>query len=102
MCSTDPALGSKVRWAEKVRDREARALPLRWRAAESAGEWRGDVRRSDNLLGRFFGWHLFVGRWRGASWRINQAAVLDDFLNLRAVERFEFEQRLGDYLELVA
>src|SRR5437867_6535900 len=103
MCSTDPALGSKVRWTEKfVIARRVRSRDLRWCAAESAGEWRGDVRRSDTLLGRFFGWHLVVGRWRGASWRINQAAVLDDFLNLRAVERFVFEQRFGDYLELVA
>src|SRR5439155_708175 len=91
MCSTDPALGSKVRWTEKfVIARRVRSRDLRWCAAESAGERRCDVGRSDNLLGRFFGWHLFVGRWRGASWRINQAAVLDDFLNLRAVERFVF------------
>src|SRR5439155_27096529 len=67
MCSTDPALGSKVRWTEKfVIARRVRSRDLRWCAAESAGERRCDVGRSDNLLGRFFGWHLLFGGWVAA------------------------------------
>src|SRR5437660_12593397 len=96
----------------KVRDREGAIISargrtrspdeLRWRAAESAREWRGDVGRGYNLLGRFFGRHFLAGWGRCAGRRIDQAAVLDDFFELRAVERFKFEQRLCDYLEFIA
>jgi hypothetical protein len=61
---------------------EARAVPksnlvdaigctLRRRAAEGAGEGRGDVGADDDLLGRFFGRHFLAGRRRDAAWRID-------------------------------
>src|SRR4029450_4190367 len=73
----------------------------RWRTAESAGEWWGDIGR-DDLLGRLVGgWFLGGGSpygWR----RIDQAAVVDDLFDLRAVEGLVFEQRFCDRLEFVA
>src|SRR6266571_8451201 len=109
MCSTARASASKARWIESARTRgrdhrhaRARALPLRWRAAEGAGERRGDVGRGYNLFGRFFGWHFFVRRRSNAGRRINQATVLDNLFKLRAVEGFKFQERLCDCLEFVA
>src|SRR5438309_11597431 len=55
---------------------------LRRGAAESAGKRRGDVWRCNHLFGWFFRRHLLT-RWRAHTWwRIQQATVLDDFLNL--------------------
>ena len=63
---------------------------LRRCAAECAGEGRCDVGRGYDLLGRFFSWHFWAG-WRRRARRVDQAAVLDDFFKLRAVERFKFQ-----------
>src|SRR5438876_308159 len=69
---------------------------LRRRAAESAGEGRGDVGSDDNLLGRFFRRHLLSGR-RGGAWRrLQQTAMLDDFFDLRTVEGLVLKQRFGN------
>ena len=54
--------------------------PLRGCAAESAGEWRGDV-GSDDLFGWFVGQFL-GGRRADAGRRIDQAAVVDDLFDL--------------------
>src|SRR2546430_6371429 len=76
--------------------------PPRWRAAEGAGERRCDVGGGYDLLGRFFGRHFLAGGRRCAWRRIYQPAAFDDFFELRAVERFEFEQGFCDYLQLIA
>src|SRR5882762_140459 len=74
---------------------------LRRGAAEGAGERRGDV-GSDYLLGRFF-WRWFFAWWPAdAGWRIDQAAMLEDFFDLRAVQGLELEQRLCDGFECVS
>ncbi len=75
---------------------------LRRRAAEGAGERRCDVGCGYDLLGRFFRWHFFAGGRRCAWRRIDQAAVLDDFLDLRAVQGFKLKQGFCDYFQLVA
>src|SRR6476659_9486771 len=70
-------------------------------AAEGAGERRGDV-GSDYLFGRFFWRGFFTGWPADAGWRIDQAAVLKDFFDLRAVQGLVLEQRFGDGFECVA
>src|SRR5687767_10140143 len=74
--------------------------PLRGGAAKSAGERRAHVGSDHDLLGRLLRRHLMIGRRRSAG-RIDQAAVLDDFFDLHAVESLKFKKRLGDYLKLV-
>ena len=71
-------------------------------AAKSAGERRCDVGRGYNLFGWLLRRHFLAGRRPSAWRRINETAVLDDFFNLRAVKRFEFDQRFCDHLERVA
>src|SRR5262245_23198686 len=85
---------------KKRRTPNLEVAALRWGAPEGAGERRGDV-GSDDL----FGW--LVGGWffsRGSSdrrGRINQASVIDDLFDLRAVQRLVLKQRFGDGFESV-
>src|SRR5437588_3110245 len=68
----------------------------------AAEQGRRNIGRDHHLLGRFLRRHLLTGHRRRARWWIDQAAVLDDFLDLRAIERLVFEQRFRNDFQLVA
>src|SRR5436190_2592745 len=94
---------TRIRPNNSIQSDLQRASPtLRGRAPERAGEWWRDIWRGNNLLGRFFRRHFFTVRECGAAGRVYQAAVLDNFFNLRAIERLVLKQCFGDDLQLVA
>src|SRR5205823_8984132 len=82
-------------------ERRGKRSALRGRAAEGAGERRSDVGGDDDLLGRLLRFHLFAAARSDPGRRIQHAAVLDDVLDLRAVESLELKQRFGDNVQFV-
>src|SRR6185503_1192625 len=93
-------------WGQPAREcstsnAQRRILELGRSAAEGAGKRWGDV-GSHDLLGRFFGCRFLTGWPANAGRRIDQAAVVDDLFDLRAVQGLVFEQRFGDGFEFVA
>src|SRR5205085_3595777 len=73
------------------------SAPLSRSAAEQG---RSNIGRDHHLLGRLLRRHLLTGHRRSAGWWIDQAAMLNDFHALRAIERLVFEERFRNHFQL--